>query len=109
MKPVQLMFFAVAMLCAGLRSADAADPRYPDWPCVQAKVPDISIAAVWDGPSIEPAQNVWQNDPTIKSLVARLAARRTPIEEAQKSIAEFLAGPGSAKAAHTAQHFSHLF
>ena len=28
----------------------AADPRYPDWPCVQAKVPEISLAAVWAGP-----------------------------------------------------------
>jgi hypothetical protein len=80
------------MLCAGLRVTDAADPRYPDWPCVQAKVPDLSIAAVWDGPSIEPAQKAWQDDPIVKNLVARLAARRVPIEEAQKSIEDFLAG-----------------
>ncbi len=25
----------------------AADPRYPDWPCAQAKVPEVSLAAVW--------------------------------------------------------------
>src|SRR5262245_11428742 len=45
MKPVGFLLFATAMLCAGLRVTDAADPRYPDWPCVQAKVPDLSIAA----------------------------------------------------------------
>jgi hypothetical protein len=98
MRPVRLLLFAIATLCAGSRVADAADPRYPDWPCVQAKVPDLSIAAVWDGPSIEQAQKAWQDDPTIKNLVARVAARRIPIEEAQKSIEDFLAGAGAAKA-----------
>jgi len=27
-----------------------ADPRFPDWPCNQIKVPEISVAAVWAGP-----------------------------------------------------------
>jgi hypothetical protein len=109
MKPIGLILFATAMLCAGLPAADAADPRYPDWPCVQAKVPDISIAAVWDGPSIEPAQNSWQDDPTIKDLVARLAARRIPIEEAQKNIADFLTGAGATKTDKSVQLFAGLF
>src|ERR1700674_1555025 len=76
----------------------AADPRYPDWPCVQAKVPEISVAAVWDGPLIEQAADTWQNDSAVKDLVAWLAARRTPMEEAQNSIAEFLSGDATAKA-----------
>ena len=85
--------------CAGLHSVShAADPRYPDWPCVQAKVPEISVAAVWDGPPIEQAADTWQSDSAIKDMVARLAARRTPMEEAQKSIAEFLSGDAAAKA-----------
>jgi len=109
MKPLGLVFSATLMLCAGLRTVDAADPRYPDWPCVQAKVPEISIAAVWDGPSIEQAQNGWQNDPTVKNLVTRLAARRTPVEEAQKSIGEFLAGTGTAKADKGVLLFAGLF
>jgi hypothetical protein len=109
MKPARLMFYAIAVLCAGSRVAEAADPRYPDWPCAQAKVPDISIAAVWDGPPIEQAQNGWPNDQAIKSLVARLAARRLPIEEAQKNITEFLAGSGTAKADKGALLFAGLF
>ena len=32
------------------RRVFAADPRYPDWPCAQAKVPEVSLAAVWAGP-----------------------------------------------------------
>src|SRR5215470_13246419 len=97
MRRVASLLFAIGLLCAGLRATDAADPRYPDWPCVQAKVPDLSIAAVWDGPSTEQAQKGWQDDPTIRNLIARLAARRIPIEEAQKSIEDFLAGAGAAK------------
>jgi len=100
--------FAAVVLAIGW-PAYAADPRYPDWPCAQAKVPDISVAAVWDGPPIEQAQKVWQNDPAIRSLVARLAARRVPVEEAQKSATEFLAGAGVTKAEKGAQLFAGLF
>ena len=43
-----------ALLGAGAPdAARAADPRYPDWPCNQLKVPDISIAGVWAGPPID--------------------------------------------------------
>jgi hypothetical protein len=103
-------FAAVLSFCAGLHSVShAADPRYPDWPCVQAKVPEISVAAVWDGPPIEQAADTWQNDSAVKDLVARLAARRTPMEEAQKSIAEFLTGDAAAKADKGKRLFAGLF
>jgi hypothetical protein len=81
----------------GSRIAGAADPRYPDWPCVQAKVPDISIAAIWDGPPVDDVMNAWHDDPAIANLVARLAARRIPLEEAQKSVTEFIAAAGTDK------------
>ncbi len=104
------LFAAAVMFCAQLPSAsNAADPRYPDWPCVQAKVPDISVAAVWDGPSIEQVENTWQNEPKIKDLVIRLSARRTPMDEAQKSIAEFLTGDAAAKADRGKRLFAGLF
>src|SRR5258708_9251517 len=109
MKPVELLFFAVAMLCAGLRVRDAADARYPDGPWVQAKVPDLSIAAVWDGPSIEPAQKDWRDGPTLRNLTVRLAARRIAIEDAQKSIEDFLASAGAAKADKGVLLFAGLF
>jgi hypothetical protein len=101
---------AAVVFYAGLHAAShAADPRYPDWPCVQAKVPEISVAAVWDGPPIEPAADTWQGDSAIKDLVARLAARRTSMEEAQKSIAEFLAGDAATKADKGKRLFAGLF
>jgi len=72
----------------------AADPRYPDWPCAQAKVPEISVAQVWAGPSLDGTSNKWKDDPKISALVEKLAARKFPVDEAQKSITEFLATPG---------------
>jgi hypothetical protein len=109
MKTLRLLLFTTAMLAAGMRLAAAADARYPDWPCVQAKVPELSIAAVWDGPSTEQAQKVWRDDPTIGNLVARLAARRIPIAEAQKNIEDFLAAAGAAKAERGVLLFAGLF
>jgi hypothetical protein len=79
-------------VAATIRFAHAADPRYPDWPCTQAKVPEISIAAVWAGPPLDDVAGKWKNDAKVSALVARLAARRTPLEEAQKAITEYLNG-----------------
>jgi hypothetical protein len=104
-----LGFAAAVVFWAGLPDVShAADPRYPDWPCVQAKVPDISVAAVWDGPSIEQVGNSWQDEPGTKDLVRRLAARRTPIEEARKGIAEFLSGDAATKSDRGTRLFAGL-
>ena len=70
----------------------AADPRYPDWPCTQAKVPEISLTAVWAGPPLDDVSAKWKDDAKVSALVTKLAARRTPLEEAQKAIAEYLTG-----------------
>jgi hypothetical protein len=75
----------------------AADPRYPDWPCAQAKVPEISLAAVWAGPPLDDVSDKWKEDAKVTALVTKLAARRTPLEEAQKAITEFLTGSNGAK------------
>jgi hypothetical protein len=84
-----------AILAVGLAlpsAALAADPRFPDWPCAQIKVPEISVAAVWAGPAIDDAGDAWQTDPAIKDNVARLAARRTLLDDAQRTIAELITG-----------------
>ena len=76
---------AVAMELALRGISLAADPRFPDWPCNQIKVPEISVAAVWTGPSIDDVGNAWEEDATMKDLVARLAVRRTSLDDAQKA------------------------
>jgi hypothetical protein len=77
----------------------AADPRYPDWPCAQAKVPEVSLAAVWAGPPLDDVASKWKDDAKLGALLPRLAARRTPLDEAQKTITEFLAGSAQKTAA----------
>jgi hypothetical protein len=74
-----------------------ADPRYPDWPCAQAKVPEISLAAVWAGPPLDDVQDKWKEDAKISALVEKLAARRTPLDDAQKAITDFLAASAADK------------
>jgi hypothetical protein len=95
-----------------LASADfcrAADPRYPDWPCAQAKVPEISLAAVWAGPSLDDVSAKWKDDAKISALVTRLSARRVPLEDAQKAITEYLTASGADKATHGKLLFAGLF
>ena len=87
----------------------AADPRYPDWPCSQAKVPDVSLAAVWAGPPLDDVANKWKDDAKVSALVPRLAARRTPLDEAQKAIAEFLEGSAAQKTETGKLLFAGLF
>jgi hypothetical protein len=93
-----------------LRTASlAADPRFPDWPCTQIKVPEISIVAVWSGPSIDALENLWETDPTIKDLVARLAARRTPLEDAEREIRNFIVGGSTDRQEKAKLVFAGLF
>lgn len=63
----------------------------PDWPCVQALVPRVSGAMIWAGPPLDEAARAWDEDPVVRDLAADLAARRTPIEEAERRIEEFAA------------------
>jgi hypothetical protein len=87
----------------------AADPRYPDWPCVQAKVPEISLAAVWAGPPLDDVAEKWKNDARISALVSKLGARKTPLEEAKQAITEFLGATPAEKAAAGKLLFAGLF
>jgi hypothetical protein len=82
---------AVLSLLASANAALAADPRHPDWPCNQIKVPELSAAAVWAGPPIDDVGDAWQKDLTIRDLAAQVAARRTPQDEAEKAIADYFA------------------
>jgi hypothetical protein len=100
---------AVAIELALRGMALAADPRFPDWPCSQVKVPEISVAAVWAGPAIGDVGNAWEEDAAIKDLVARLAARRTPLDEAQKAVSDFITGPESERQKKAKLIFAGLF
>ena len=106
---VRTVTMAVLALAAASTAARAADPRYPDWPCTQAKVPEISLAAVWAGPALDDVQTKWKDDAKISALVSKLSARKTPLDEAEKSVKEFLAGSAADKTANAKLLFAGLF
>jgi DNA polymerase III alpha subunit len=100
---------AVALSFAAVGGARAADPRYPDWPCNQIKVPEMSVAAMWTGPSIDEVGDGWERDPAIKDLVAKLAARRTPLEDAEKTVADTITGSAAERQQKGKLIFAGLF
>jgi hypothetical protein len=63
----------------------------PDWPCIQRKVPELSVAAVWSGPPADAALEAWRSD-EIAETAREVASRRLTIEEATAAIAEYAGG-----------------
>jgi hypothetical protein len=63
---------------------------YPDWPCVQHKVPKLTSVQIWDGGPVEELEG-WRNDAEIQKLVTLLASRRVPIEEAVAALDKYAA------------------
>ena len=86
-------FLCLAILTALPGGAWAAASEDPDWPCIQRLVPRISAAQVWAGPEPDPAS--WQGDIEVSRLASKLAARRTPLGEAEQLVEAFAeAQPG---------------
>lgn len=84
---------ALAVLPMATTTALAQPPKanlYPDWPCVQHKVPRLTSAQVWDGPPVDDLKG-WQEDEAIRKLVTVLASRRVPMEEAVKALDAYAA------------------
>ena len=82
----------------------------PDWPCIQRKVPELSVVAVWSGPPVEEALTRWRDDAEVAALVEQLAARRMPLEEATAAVAKFAEGLApSVKAERLTLLFAGLF
>lgn len=100
---------AATLAVSSTRPAFALDPRYPDWPCQQLKVPEISIASIWTGPPIEAADQEKPTEAKQAELVARLAARRTSMEDARKLIADYVVGTSEEKQQKAKSLFAALY
>jgi hypothetical protein len=72
-------------------------------------VPDISLAAVWAGPALDDVGTKWKDDAKVSALVSKLSARKMPLDEAEKSVKEFLAGSASDKTENAKLLFAGLF
>lgn len=92
-----------------LATSAVAQSAQSDWPCKQVRVPEIALGGVWTGPSIETERKSWRDDAAIADLVARIAARRTPIEEAEKLIGEFSKSAGDYRKERLTMLFAGLY
>jgi hypothetical protein len=106
----QALAVAAILPCLTLVPApgSALDKRYPDWPCRQLKVPELSAAAVWPGTIPAAAGNGAVKAPEPSELVSSLAARRTPIDEADRLIAGYVTGTPAEKQAKARALFDQL-
>lgn len=69
----------------------AASGADPDWPCIQRKVPELSLGQIWNGPELPESAREWAKDDKVSALVREAAARRVPVAEAQQDIRDFAA------------------
>ena len=104
-----MKYWIVVALAVLAAPASAIDARHPDWPCPQIVVPKLSVAAFWTGPAIDDVGDAWMKDPTIHDLVFRLAGRRTPLPDAEKEAAGFVAGANAEKQQKAKLLFAGLF
>jgi hypothetical protein len=79
------MLFPLASAATGAANQD------PDWPCIQRKVPTLSLGQIWNGPELPASAKEWSKDKDISALVKEVAARRLPVADAEKDIRNFAA------------------
>ncbi|WEX78916.1 hypothetical protein PYH37_003868 [Sinorhizobium numidicum] len=70
----------------------AAQGGDPDWPCIQRKVPELSLGQFWTGTELPQTAADWSKDAGISALVRELSARRVPLPEAQQKIRGYAEG-----------------
>jgi hypothetical protein len=90
MSKLLIALAAMSVLIAGpVLSAQNTDPT---WPCVQRKVPSLSLGQVWNGPELPKSAADWSKDSAISALVREVSARRMPLAEAEDAILSFARG-----------------
>jgi hypothetical protein len=105
---LRLIVLTVTLKSALVVAAETkADSPERNWPCHQILVGQLSVAAVWSGPSIEGL--AWRNDQAVANIVARLAARRTPLDDAERAIEDFAQSQGASNTKKLVSVFAGLF
>jgi hypothetical protein len=88
MAPSRLIIVMVAASIVCGARAFAAEATNRDWPCVQRKIATLTSAQMWDGPAVDDL-TAWRGNAEIGKLIAVLASRRVPLEQAAAAIAQF--------------------
>jgi hypothetical protein len=104
---LRFIVLAVTLEAAAVAAEPKSDSSERNWPCHQILVGRVSLAAVWSGPSIEGL--AWRNDQAVADIVARLAARRTPLDDAERTIEDFAQSQGAGKTKKLVSVFAGLF
>jgi len=99
----------LGFVIAGVLSTHAAHSAEADWPCVQRRVVELSVAQMWAGPPVDTTANQWRDDPGIASLARTLASRRTSLEKASAAIEDFGNSAGPEKDEKLTLLFAGLF
>lgn len=102
----------ILMLTITTPLAQAADFSDPDWPCIQRKVPNLSIGQMWAGPPTDAeAVAALADDPEIAAAAQAIALRRTSMEDVESRIADFAesAGDEAARADRLTALFLRVF
>jgi|KBSMisStaDraftv2_1062788.scaffolds.fasta_scaffold190047_1 hypothetical protein len=83
--------FLIALTPVALASTPSFaddDPNNSNWPCVYRKVPELSAAAIWDGPAITDTDS-WRKDDKVRKLSEYLVSRRVKEPDAEAAIKKF--------------------
>ncbi|MDY0885796.1 hypothetical protein ACFPL7_04425 [Dongia soli] len=90
-------------------SANTASNAGDDWPCAQRLQPELSVGAMWSGPDPTEAADTWRKDSAVEAVVAQVAPRRMPQQEAVDALHRFAAGYDKDRAAVMTKVFAGLF
>ena len=80
------------VICLAGTPALAAGPVDPDWPCIQRRVPHLSLGQVWSGPVPDAAATERSQSAEIRDLARVISLRRTDLKEAGEAIDSFAPG-----------------
>ena len=84
-----MCIIGAALIAPTLSFAQPPGARDLNWPCQQIKVSELSLASVWSGPPVDPRDSSWKDNPAVADLVATVAPRREPIDQAQTLLHDF--------------------
>ncbi len=76
-------------LCALLSAPAHAFREDKNWPCVQAKVANLTAGQMWRISPLDTKDNSWQDSPEVITLVKTVLPRRLPLKETEKTITTF--------------------
>ena len=80
--PIILLSLTLVVVAPLAMPASSLAAEEQDWPCVQRKVARLSWGQMWAGPPL-PQDGAWRDDPQLRLLAGKLAARRTDVEDVE--------------------------